>query len=74
MKKTDLPKNLDLVEVTLNELGGQQPTAGTVLVLGQVRYLVVSAKPPKAHSLRWKRSGQTRNPATWKLLVQLVTE
>jgi hypothetical protein len=65
-------KNVDLIGVTLDELGGEFPVAGTEVCLRGLRYRVVNVKPPKPRSpRRWSRSGHEDQPQ-WKLLVERV--
>jgi hypothetical protein len=67
-------KNVDLIEATVEELGGQQPLAGSEIVIRGIRYLIVEAKSPKAVSSRWKRKPVGNRPQTWKLLVERLDQ
>jgi hypothetical protein len=63
-------KSVDLIEASVDELGGVVPTAGAEVVLGGVRYQVLHVIPPRERSSRRgvKRAGDLQ--ARWKLLVQ----
>jgi hypothetical protein len=63
-------KNVDLIEVTLDELAGQQPIAGTEIVLRGVRYHIVNARPPRVVSGRWRRKAVGEAQRKWQLLVE----
>jgi hypothetical protein len=52
-------KNLDLIEVTLDDLLGTPPAAGTEIAFQNVRYRILEARPPKEHPRRW-RLGQPK--------------
>jgi hypothetical protein len=71
-KEADL-KNVDLIGVTLDDLGGELPAVGTEVCLRGLRYRVVNVKPPKPRSPRWwGRPGHDYQPQ-WKLLVERVS-
>jgi hypothetical protein len=65
-------KNVDLIEVSQEELGNSAPAAGTEIVLRGVRYRVVNATPPRVRSSRWKSKRPGTHQQTWKLLVESV--
>lgn len=65
-------KNVDLIEVTQEELGSVTPAAGTEIVLRGIRYRVVNVTPPKIRSSRWKGTRSGTQQQTWKLLVQTI--
>ena len=65
--------SLELLELTSEELAGQQPEAGTELTIRGKQYHIVEATPPVIKPLsKWRRK-QT-NPVTpkWRLLVRTV--
>jgi hypothetical protein len=65
-------ENVDLIEVTLEDLGGVAPAAGTEIVIQNVRFRVIKARPPRESSCR-RRPRQPRNQnCKWKLLMQKV--
>jgi len=68
-------KNVELLEVTLDEAGGREPTAGQELTIGGVRYRVMEVQPPKStSSSKWRRRPSSPEPQKWRLLVQQVEE
>ena len=67
-------KNVDLIGVTLDELGGEPPAVGTEVCLRGMRYRVVNVKPPKARSPRWRGQAGHKDQPQWKLLVERVDE
>jgi hypothetical protein len=66
------PNNVALLEVTPEELGGQEPIVGGEILLGAIRYRILGAKPPKARPWRWKRRTAEDRQPTWQLVVQKV--
>jgi hypothetical protein len=48
-------KNVELLEVTLDELGGEKPAAGSEVTIRGIRYRVMEAQPPKTKSSKWRR-------------------
>jgi len=65
-------KKVELIEVTLEELGGEQPTAGIEVTIRGVRYRIMDAKPPKTRSSKWKRRKPEEVAQKWRLLVEKV--
>ena len=47
-------KNVELIEVTVEELGGALPVGGTEICFRDVHYVIIEATPPKVRSSRWK--------------------
>jgi hypothetical protein len=61
---------VELIAVSLEELGGATPTPGAEIALGGVRYRVLSVTPPKGRpSPRGRQRDETRAGA-WKLLLR----
>ena len=67
-------KNVDLIEVTLEDLGGVPPTAGTEIVLWNVRYRIIEARPPKDRTQKWRSRQPKDQQRKWSLLVQKVND
>jgi hypothetical protein len=67
-------KNVDLVEVTQEELGNSAPAVGTELVIRGVRYRVLNASPPKVRSSRWRGKHPATPQQTWKLLLEAIDD
>ncbi len=65
-------KNVELIEVTLEELGGEQPTAGIEVTMRDIRYRVMELKPPKTRSSKWRRRKTEEVEQKWRLLVEKV--
>jgi len=66
-------KNVELMEVTLDEAGGSEPTASEELTIGGVRYRVLEVQPPKPKSSsKWRRRPSSPEAKKWRLLVQQV--
>lgn len=67
-------KNLELLELTAAELGGEEPEAATELTIRGVRYHVVEVTPPVVKPPS-KRRRQPASPAAPKrrLLVRKVS-
>jgi hypothetical protein len=62
-------KNVDLIGVTLDELGGEPPAVGTETCLQSTRDRVVNMKPPKEHSSCWRGRTGYENEPKWEWLV-----
>jgi len=65
-------KKLELIEVTLDELGGEQPAAGIEVTVRDIRYRVMDVKPPKTRSSKWRRRKAEEVEQKWRLLVEKV--
>ena len=65
-------KNVELLEVTHDELGGQEPVAGDEVAIRGVRYRVMQVTPPKTKSSKWRRRETKPEEKKWRLLVQEV--
>ena len=65
-------KKVELIEVTLEELGGEQPTAGIEVPIRGVRYRIMEVKPPKTRSTKWRRRKPEDEEQKWRLLVKRV--
>jgi hypothetical protein len=65
-------KEIELIEVSLDELGGERPTAGNEATIRGVQYLVMEVQPPKTKSSKWKRKATDVTEQKWRLLVQKV--
>jgi len=69
MTPEDRMKNVDLIEVSLDELGGMPPEAGAEVVLKGVRYHVLGVTPPKGQPPQWSRKRAAGQAGEWKLLL-----
>jgi hypothetical protein len=67
-------KNVDLIGVSLDELGGEAPAVGAEICVEGRRYRVVNVKPPKVRSSRWRRRVAQDDKEKWELLVERVEE
>jgi hypothetical protein len=67
-------KNVELLELTLAELGGEKPAAGSELTIRGIRYRVMEAQPPKTKSSKWRRRTPSSEQQKWRLLVQEVQD
>jgi hypothetical protein len=65
-------KNVELLEVTLDELGGEEPAAESEVTIRGVRYRVMQVQPPKTKSSKWRRREPKAEEKKWRLLVQEV--
>ena len=65
-------KNVQLLELTLDELGGEEPAAGSEVTICGIRYRVMQIQPPKTKSSKWRRRAQKPEEKKWRLLVQEV--
>jgi len=65
-------KKVELIEVSLEELGGEQPTAGIEVTICGVRYRIMEVKPPKTRSSKWRRRKPEEVEPKWRLLVEKV--
>ena len=63
-------KNIELLEVTLEELGGEQPIAGSEVEIRGIRCRVLEVKPPKTPSSKWRRKPKDESEPKWHLLVE----
>ncbi len=63
-------KNIELIELTLEELGSDSPTAGSEVEIGGTRFRIVEVKPPKARSSKWRRKPKIESEPKWQLLVE----
>lgn len=60
-------KKVELIEATLDELGGEQPVAGIEVTIRGVRYRIMDAKPPKTRSTKWRRRKAEEEEPKWRL-------
>lgn len=67
-------KNVELLEVTLDELGGGEPTTGSEVTIRGIRYRVMQVQPPKTKPSKWRRRAQKPEEKKWRLLVQEVQD
>jgi hypothetical protein len=65
-------KEIKLIEVSLDELGGEQPTVGHKATIHGVLYLIMEIQPPKTKSSKWRRKTSDDTEQKWRLLVQRV--
>lgn len=65
-------KNVQLLEVTLDELGGEEPAAESEVTVRGVRYRVMQVTPPKTKTSKWRRREPKVEEKKWRLLVQQV--
>jgi hypothetical protein len=65
-------QKVDLIAASLDELGGELPARGAEVVLGGVRYRVLSVTSLKARTARPARRRTEAEVARWKLLVRTV--
>ena len=63
-------KNIDLIAVTVEELGNTHPEIGTEIVIRGIRYRIQDVKPPKVRSGRWSRKTRVGEEGKWNLLVE----
>ncbi len=63
-------KNIELIELTLEELGGEQPTAGSEIEMHGICYRILEVKPPKTRSSKWRRRAEAEGERKWQLLVE----
>ena len=68
MRQTGM-KNIELIELTLEELGGKQPTAGSEVEIRGMRCRILEVKPPKIRSSKWRRKAEGAGERKWQLLV-----
>jgi hypothetical protein len=67
--------NVDLIGLTLAQLGGLPPAVGPGICLRAHRYRVVSMKPPRvARSPRRRVRADHTDDLPWTLLVQRLDE
>ena len=65
-------KKITLLQVTLEELDGERPLAGSEVSLGGARYRVVQAKPVKVRSAKWQARKSEQRNEKWQLLVEML--
>jgi hypothetical protein len=65
-------KEIELIEVSLDELGGEQPTVGDEATIGGVLYLIMEVQSPKTKSTKWRRKAPDVSEQKWRLLVREV--
>jgi len=63
-------KNIELIELTLEELGGKQPTAGSEVEVRGMRCRILEVKPPKTRASNWRRKAEDEGERKWQLLVE----
>ncbi len=63
-------KNIELIELTLEELGGERPTAGSDVEIHGIRCRILEVKPPKTRSSKWRRKAEDEGERKWRLLVE----
>jgi hypothetical protein len=62
-------KNVELIEVTLEDVGGAEPVIGSEVIYRNVRYHIIEVRPPKEGSRKWRPRHPHRH-SKWTLLVQ----
>ena len=67
-------KNVELIQVALEDVGGAEPTIGSEIVFRNVRYRIIEARPPKEGSRRWRPRHHHVHHSKWNLLVQKVDD
>ncbi len=65
-------KKVELIEATLEELGGEQPTAGIEVTIRGACYRVLEVKPPKTRSTKWRQRKAEEEEPKWRLLVEKI--
>ena len=66
-------KNLELLELTSEELCGQEPEVGTELTIRGKPYHVVEATPPVVKPpSKWRRKPTNPVIPKWRLLVRTI--
>ena len=63
-------KSIELIEVTVEELGGERPTAGSEVEIRGIRCRILEVKPPKTRSSKWRRKPGVEGERKWRLLVE----
>ena len=63
-------KSIELIEVTVEELGGERPTAGSEVEIHGIRCRILEVKPPKTRSSKWRRRPKVEGERKWRLLVE----
>ena len=63
-------KNIELIELTLEELGGEPPTASSEVEIHGIRCRIMEVKPPKTRSSKWRRKAEGEVERKWRLLVE----
>jgi hypothetical protein len=66
-------KNVELIEVTLEEVGGAEPVTGSEVIYRNVRYCIIEVRPPKEGSRKWRPRHRHEN-SKWTLLVRKVDD
>jgi hypothetical protein len=67
-------KSVDLLDVSLDDLGNVPPTVGAEIVLSGVRYQVLHVKPPQARSPRPRKNSAAARSDLWRVLVRTVSD
>jgi hypothetical protein len=65
-------KNVKLLEMTLDELSGEEPAAGDEVTIRGICYRVMQVQAPKTKPSKWRRRAPTPEKEKWRLLVQEV--
>ena len=63
-------KNVQLLELTLDELGGEEPATGSEVTIRGISYRVMQVQRPKTKSSKWRRREPKPEEKKWRLLVQ----
>ena len=63
-------KNIELIELTLEELGGKPPTAGAEVRIDSQHFRILEVKQPKTRSSKWRRRLEDKGERIWQLLVE----
>ena len=63
-------KNIELIELTLEQLGGEPPTAGAEVRIDSRHFRILEVKPPKTRSSKWRRRAKGEGERKWQLLVE----
>ena len=67
-------KKVTLLEVTPNDLNGQEPTVGTELAIQGIRYRVLQVKTRRARAPKWARRKPAESQEHWQVLVETMEE
>lgn len=63
-------KNVQLLEATLDELGGVEPEPGSEVIYRDQRYRVVEVTPPVVKPpSKWRKAAKPATPK-WRMLVE----
>ena len=63
-------ENVELLELTLDQLGGEEPTVGNEFEFRGNHYRIMNVKLRQTRSSKWKRQTRTSTMPKWSLLVQ----